>query len=313
LSGQPFRCSASSVGRDESLAGSASTFRRFLFVEFPGPWGVDALRDSRLSTDVGLALKRRCRGLGIRPALIRRHGRAVGGGRLRVFAADADPHRPWMESAEIDDADDLLTLDLDSLGSGRSLGLDRWEAPVFLTCTHGRHDVCCAERGRPVARALFFSHRDEAWEVSHIGGDRFAANVVVMPHGLFYGRLDPETAARVAVYHHEGRLDLEHLRGRSGYPWPVQAAEIFLRRDLGVDRIDALRLVDAVADPAEPAVHTSRFVGADDRVWSVAVRRGAAGPHRLTCSASRDSLAPTHTLLSITPPPPYSLYHYVCK
>jgi hypothetical protein len=280
------------------MAGTASTFRRFLLAELPGAWGVDALRDSRLSPEIGAALKQRARPLGIRLALIRRHGRSAPGGPMRVFAAYADPSRPWMETTELNEPNELLSLDLEALSAGRSLGLDRWEAPLFLTCTHGRHDACCAERGRPVARALFYSHPDEAWEVSHIGGDRFAGNVLVLPHGFYYGRLEPESAARMAVWHHEGRLDLGHLRGRSGYPWPVQAAEIFLRRELGLDGIFALRLLET---SAEGEVRTSRFEADEGRVWSVAVRQGKAAPERLACSALRDSPIPTHTLVSIEP------------
>ena len=295
---QPFRCSASSVARDEPLAGTASAFRRFLMVENPGPWGVDALRDSRLPTDVGLALKRRCRELRIRPSLIRRHGRSAATGRIRVFAAYADPHEPWMESVELGDPHDLLDLDLAVLSAGRSLGMTRWDAPLFLTCTHGRHDACCAERGRPIARALFYSHPEEAWEVSHIGGDRFAGNVLVLPHGLYYGRLDPEDASRMAVYHHEGRIDVERLRGRSGYAWPAQAAEVFLRRELALDAISALRLRES---SAEDDLHTLRFDVAGGATWDVVVRRGNDAPQRLTCAAVRDSPIPTHTLVSIAP------------
>jgi hypothetical protein len=297
LSEPAFRCSVSSSARHEPQTGTASTFRRFLLVEFPGPWGVDALLDSRLPTEIGAELKRRARPLGIRVALIRRHGRAAAGSRMRVFAAYADPSRPWMETAELTDPEQLATLDLDALSAGRSLGLETWPAPLFLTCTHGRHDTCCAELGRPVARALFYSHPDEAWEVSHIGGDRFAGNVLVLPHGLYYGRLDPESAARMAVWHHDGRLDLDHFRGRSGYSWPVQAAEIFLRRDLGLDAIAALRLVDKTVDGD---VHTSRFETDADRVWTVVVRQGKAAPQRLTCSARRESPSPSHTLVSIS-------------
>jgi hypothetical protein len=131
--------------------------------------------------------------------------------------------------------------------------------------------------------------------VSHIGGDRFAGNVVAMPHGLYYGRLDPESASRMAVLHHDGRIDLDHLRGRSGYPFAVQAAEIFLRRHLGLDGIDDLRLVGA---HAEGDVHSVRFdVGGDES--DVLVRRGQAAPERLTCSALNDSPIPTHALVSI--------------
>src|SRR4029453_5830608 len=58
----------------------------------------------------------------------------------------------------------------------------------------GRHGACCAERGRPVAAALAQAHPEETWEVSHIGGDRFAGNLLVLPNGLYYGRLDPGPA-----------------------------------------------------------------------------------------------------------------------
>jgi hypothetical protein len=297
LSEPAYRCSIASTERGEPLAGTASTFRRFLLIEFPGPWGVDALLDSRLPAEVGRVVRLRARPLGIRVSLIRRHGRSRVGGRMRVFAAYAHPSRPWLETTELAGPDEIAGLDLDALSAGESLGLDPWNAPLFLTCTHGRHDACCAERGRPVARALFHSHPEEAWDVSHIGGDRFAGTVVVLPHGLYYGRLDPESASRMAVWHHDGRLDLEHLRGRSGYPFVVQAAEIFLRRRLDLDGLDDVRFVSA---RAADDLHTTRFSAAGAE-WDVVVRRGQATPQRLTCSKLNESPIPTHELESIAP------------
>jgi hypothetical protein len=43
-----YRCSAAGLERGDPLAGTASTYRSFLLIENPGPWGVDAIRDSRL-------------------------------------------------------------------------------------------------------------------------------------------------------------------------------------------------------------------------------------------------------------------------
>ncbi len=91
------------------------------------------------------------------------------------------------------------------------------DEPVFLACTHGRHDTCCAERGRPVAAALSQTHPEVSWEVSHIGGDRFAGNVLVLPDGLYYGRVSPDTAPALVESHLSGHLTLDLLRGRSGY------------------------------------------------------------------------------------------------
>jgi hypothetical protein len=84
--------------------------------------------------------------------------------------------------------------------------------PLYLVCTNGRHDPCCAEYGRPVARPSTELVGERVWECSHVGGDRFAGNLVCLPDGVFYGHLDPATALR-AVAAHEGAVLLEHWRG----------------------------------------------------------------------------------------------------
>ena len=290
----PFRCAASSLGRREDLVGTASTVRAFLLIEAPGPWGVDALQDCRLPEDLKSSLARSSRRTGVRPLLIRRHGRSDPAG-LRVFAAYADPARPWVETIRLDDPQDLLDIDLAALGAGRSPGLEPHESALFLVCTHGRHDVCCAELGRPVAAALAGAHPAETWEVSHIGGDRFAGNVLVLPHGLYYGRVDAESALDLADAHLDSRLDLDHLRGRSGYSFAAQAAEIFLRRELDCVGIDEMRLRTHRRDGAE----TESVFWHGARRSTVRVRSTVGEPTQLTCRAAREHPATAHTLLTI--------------
>jgi hypothetical protein len=304
------RCAAASLLRDEPVTGTASTVRAFLLLEHPGPWGIDALRDARLPEGLGARLRARAAESGVRVLLVRRPGaRAGGDGPARVFAAYAHPDRPRLEAGRVGDLADVLDLDLEGLraGSGSGLaaptdpagpdGFGSPDGPLFCVCTHGRHDACCAERGRPVAAALAQAHPDETWEVSHIGGDRFAANLLVLPSGLYYGRLDAVSALSVAGSHLAGQLDLDHLRGRSGWAMPVQAAEISLRRDLGETRGDAVRLVRrSVAGGVTEAV----FDVAGAR-YAVRVRSApGAQQHRLTCRASRTNPALEHTLLDVT-------------
>ena len=63
------------------------------------------------------------------------------------------------------------------------------------------------------------------WQSSHIGGDRFAGNVVFLPEGLYFGRVEPAEAWPVLDEYLAGRIDLAHYRGRSAYSFAEQAAE----------------------------------------------------------------------------------------
>jgi hypothetical protein len=294
-----FRCAAASLLRDDPLPGTASTVRAFLLVEHAGSWGTSALRDARLPDGLGPALTRAAAAAKVRPLLVRRPDRRrhpQGQDGLRVFAAWAHPARPWLETTVLADPHALLDLDLQALGAGRSPGLTPYDGTLLCVCTHGRHDACCAERGRPVAAALSRAFPEETWEVSHIGGDRFAGNALVLPDGLYYGRLDPVSALAVARGHSAGELDLDHVRGRSGFAMPVQAAELALRRQLAETRVDALRLVSrTVHDGVTVAVFTVAAVE-----WEVTVRTAlGADLVQLTCQAGRDNPVPRHEVTGI--------------
>ncbi len=298
LPGAPgFRCAATSAVRGDGLAGTASTVRAFLLLEDAGPWGINALRDARLPDGLGPELQRRCDQAKVRPLLVRRPGRSGRGTsrgqqQRRVFAAYADPAAPWLEATTVTDLHDVLDLDLDGLRAGRSSGLERTTEQVFCVCTHGKHDACCAERGRPAVAALAAAHPAETWEVSHIGGDRFSGNLLVLPHGLYYGRVDARSALEIGGAHLAGELTLDHLRGRSGLAMAVQFAEIALRRELGATRDDAVRFVSRAVDGATTE---ARFaLGATTYAVTVTTRHEA--PARLTCSAERDNPVPKHHL-----------------
>jgi len=289
-----FRCAGASLDRDEPLVGTASTVRAFLLVENAGPWGVDALTDVRLPEDVKRSLRDRSQAANVRTLLVRRHRAGTSG--LTVFAAWADPVAPWLETAALDAPEQLLDLDIGALGQGRSPGLTTTSEPVFGVCTHGRHDACCAELGRPVAAALSEAHPEHTWEISHVGGDRFAANVLVLPHGLYYGRVTAEGAEALGAKHRAGHLDLELLRGRSGFPFPVQVAEVAVRRETGETRLDAVRLVSLERDGDVTGMRLD-VAGAS---YEVLVRRTTGrSTQLLTCRAEQENPVPAYHILGI--------------
>lgn len=297
--GEPFRCSADSEARDEPLAGSASTVRAFLLVEHPGPWGVDVLRDARLPAGIGRSLRAASAETGVRVLFIRRPGRNADRSGQRIFAVSADTRRPWVETGVVADPADLLDLDLADLRAGRTVGLAAYDEPLFCVCTHGRHDACCAERGRPVAAALAAAYPEQTWEISHLGGDRFAANMLVAPEGLYYGRLTAESAVEVARQRLDGRLELDHLRGRTGYAMSVQAAEIALRHHLGETRLGAVRALSRHVH-GEVSEVTLEVARSDEPArWLVRIHTTHTDPTLLTCRAGRPNPAIDHEVLDI--------------
>jgi hypothetical protein len=283
--------------RDEPVAGTATHVRTWLLLEHVGPWGNDALLDARLPDGLGPALKQQAKAYRAKVLLIRRFSSKQDGGGIRVFAAHADPRAPRIETGLLSDEREVLDLDLAAFREGGTSGLTAYDGSLFCVCTNGRHDACCAERGRPVAKALDAAHPQQTWEVSHIGGDRFAGNMVVLPHGLYYGRLDPAASIAVAGAHLAGELDLDHLRGRASYPMPVQAAEIALRRELGATRERDLAVLGQARDG--DLVTTTFAVAGGSYDVAVRTHRDPSTAARLTCKAHRDNPVPRHELVSV--------------
>ena len=92
-----------------------------------------------------------------------------------------------------------------------------------------------------MAARLAQAYPEETWECSHLGGDRFAGTMVLLPHGLYYGWVDDGDAVAVADAYLDGRVVPEFLRGRSSSRHPVQAAQHFARTSDLLDAYPPLR------------------------------------------------------------------------
>ena len=154
------RCATESLARDEPLIGTASRVRRWMVVEQPGAWGRDALTETPPAPPrspralVAHARSHRVRVAAGPPA--RRHARTTATG--RVFLAHTGAERRWIEqlvragrparsACSTSSSGPLAFPDPPGIGEPGPDGL-------ALVCTNGRHDPCCADKGRPVVRAL---------------------------------------------------------------------------------------------------------------------------------------------------------------
>lgn len=229
----PMRCSALAEQLGEPMIGSVDLRRRWLLLEDRSAWGSHAVRDL-LGLDFEAAAKKR----GVRALLVRQR-EPSGDGPRRAFVVDTEAAEAV--SFAVDDlgaldAAPLADAPLDELG-------EPWIEPIILVCTNGRRDACCALRGRAVMGALADTHGERTWECTHLGGHRFAGNLVCLPHGLVYGRVGPTDAPRLADAYLAGRVDPAWLRGRSAWPAPAQVAEQLLRVRLDLAGVDDVRLV----------------------------------------------------------------------
>lgn len=225
-------CSVASLEAGESLAGTAvESVDRWLLLEVTEPWASKPLQTQALPESVRTQLGRWLETPRSRLQLIRRPGHSGKRPLFMTVCSAGDKSRT--SKLELSRYDELVDLDLDALPAAPS-------EPICLVCVHGRRDRCCGILGGAVFRAIH-SQGVDTWQTSHLGGHRFAACALWLPDGLMYGRLRAEHAQSWLTARRAGDVgELDLFRGRCAYDRPTQAAEIVVRKRLGLRTADGI-------------------------------------------------------------------------
>lgn len=131
----------------------------------------------------------------------------------------------------------------DSLAGGSSDTLDTFAVQVpagqrdILVYTHGAIDACCATYGYPMYKlprhmADNPAYRLRVWRCTHFGGHRFAATLLDMPQGRYWGRLSAQDLGPIVRRDGEVELMRKRYRGWAARPYggaQVAEGEAFLR------------------------------------------------------------------------------------
>jgi hypothetical protein len=300
------QCAVQAGVRGDPMLGTAFPASMLLLVEQPGPWGRAGLLDSRFDRATAHALIGGLDRRGIRVVAIRRPGRSTVTGPRRWAISDCRPGRERLVWGQFDNDADLLELDVPSLVAGptgtyrpaepSAPSSPQESGPLFAVCAHGTHDVCCAIRGRPVAAALDRLRPGSVWECSHVGGDRFAANVLVLPSGVLYGRVVESAAAPLVDATERGTVLQHHLRGRVGFPPDVQAAMAFAHRERPDLRLTDVLVVGGCRIAPDETEVRLRLAG---ELVDVRIRAEPSAPQWMTCQAAAPSRAIGYQPLSI--------------
>ena len=225
---------ASHDGTESSAASAPEASRAWLLIEHPGPWPhepAEAVLPPPLAAAVCAAAA-----LGVRVQMIRRPGRGRIGATRSIYAGWTEGAQPWLRHAEWSEGrpDPLGGLDVEKLaaGSAPEFGSAVGE-PVFLVCTHAQRSACCARWGGPLAQALGARYPGQVFQTTHVGGHRFAANLVILPHGLYYGPVGLDGAVAAIGAYERGEVTAGRYRGRAGQPRAEQEASHQLLAEAG--------------------------------------------------------------------------------
>jgi hypothetical protein len=284
------RCSDTSLARGEPLFATASSVLRWVLVEQPGAWARSAPPTERDDPDRTASLREQAMQWKGRYLAIRRPAKAPDDAGRTVFVAQSRPGAEYLLRLHVPDPADLRDVTLPDNLENPGPGWQRESQPLFAVCTHGKHDVCCAVKGRPLAAALSEARPDLVWECSHIGGDRFAPNVVVLPSGWYFGRISPSEAEQFTGAVLAGRLPLRQYRGRSAYVPAVQAAQHFAAEQLSdggaPDLVDAEAFRPLHCERVGESSWRVELRGRDEAVLEAIVHRDVdSEPVLLTCHA----------------------------
>jgi len=282
------RTFCSQINPAEPLAGTADPVGAWVLLEYRPAWKSRAHDDNTLPPRVREWLAQQLAALALvgiraRPQFVRRPDHDEPGVRLLLARPDqtlmlhTDDHGAFAEL-------DLVGLVREPTTAPMPAGIERGvvTAPLYFVCTNGQRDVCCARYGLPVYHALAQAVGPRAWQITHLGGHRFAPNVLVLPQGGVYGRVTPAVLPEFVAAIESGHMAFAQLRGRSFYPAHVQAAEALSGRN-------GLRLLFVEGDPAEARV---RFAVADETL-EIGVRR-ATDALRVLTSCGADAPEPVH-------------------
>jgi hypothetical protein len=224
--------------RGDDNAATAARVDFWILVEFPCTWGREPITDAGLPAPVREALQRAEAEIPrSRVVFIRK--RVEPPRECRVYVVRTTP-ATGMLALDLPSVDDVAAVPFAALATEQFPATER---PLILVCTHGQHDSCCGRRGYPLFDALRGREEIDVWQCSHIGGDRFAANALVLPWGIYYGPVEPADAPTLVNAVMGDDIFLQAYRGRSSLSRPVQAAETFVRRLHNLTRREALHFL----------------------------------------------------------------------
>lgn len=219
MTGDREYCSDLSRAIGEPMLGTADRVDVWLLLEYKPVWKPRAIENNGLDDETNRWLEdsvETCaeQGLKARPQFIRRPEIDTGTTTLFIARDNAFGRIEAPDYEAIREVD-VLTSDLTPVREN-----------LYFVCTNGQRDLCCARYGLPTFARIQEFVGTRVWQTTHLGGHRFAPNVLALPQGILYGRVDVDDVNEFVATVESGDLSRPHVRGRSAFPAQAQFAEM---------------------------------------------------------------------------------------
>lgn len=295
-------CSQLAFKYKEPLHGTAAHFRALILLEYNAHWEERVVKKGHIPAAVRIHLETWLKQTPASRICFIKRGKPKTGP-LQCYLINPAPGQQAMKALELDQYEALLDIDLEAefkkltesknAASGEKLQAE----PLYLICTHASRDRCCGIYGLPLYRELLKRYPDQTWQISHIGGHRWAPNLVIMPHGMYHGYVYPETLDPILEATQAGKIHLETLRGFTAQTKAEQAAEIFVRQHAGLTDLIPFQEINLEAREDSWQAHVTDYQG---QQWDLEMGTTLQSPPRITsCGKDKAESPKTITLKTI--------------
>lgn len=253
-------CSVVSQANGEDPIGSAGTYDYWIITELAPPWSDEIWQQHPTIRTILSMLKDAIlnRGMKLRPLAIApdRDYSHPGYTRILFYSRPAQQFARYSKTEYLIPEDQIIGLiqalltQSDDLVQFAPYQQNSQHMRDLLVCTHGNVDVACSRFGYPIYQTLrneYAEDRLRIWRCSHFGGHRFAPTLIDLPHGQYWGHLNPDILDTL-VYRRGCVADLRPFyRGWSGLSPFAQIVERDLWIKHGWDWLEHLKSGDVMA------------------------------------------------------------------
>jgi hypothetical protein len=267
-----FFCANISKSIDEQICPSASKFNKLLLIEYNDSFEANALLDSTIDNLTKKKLVSLQESDNFLKILLIKQDKKID--KIRVFTVSNSYEHIKYHSFCINNYTDLLEIDIISKFDNN----DNNHEFLYLICTNGKKDKCCGKFGK-LLYSQISKNNPNIWECSHMGGDRFASNVLVVPSFTVYGRVDLNIMKDIIRYTETELIYLNSYRGHSALSLYSQAAENFIRKKYNLNEINSLKLV---SEKPSSNIAIVTFIDKNNKTYNISVEKTKSNILRYT-------------------------------